>query len=68
MSADGKAFGRLPRFVEELAIGDPVMTYDPGQRLYFIGEIISNVANREHDLFRARSVHLAPDIAGTCGD
>ena len=47
---------QLKRFYEELTIGDNVMTYDPSQRLYFVGEIRSDVAERDHVLHHSRSV------------
>jgi restriction system protein len=47
---------QVKRFYEELQIGDAVMTYDPSQRLYFIGEIKAGVEQRDHFLGRARAV------------
>ena len=39
-----------------------VLTYDPGQRLYFIGRITSDVQSIEHELFRARQVEWSGQI------
>ena len=39
----GNVASQLKRFYDELTVGDAVMTYDPSQRLYFIGEIKTNV-------------------------
>ena len=40
----------------EVETGDTVVTYDPSQRLYFMGEVTSGVQWREHELARARQV------------
>ena len=50
------AASQVKRYYEEIKINDTVMTYDPGQRVYFVGEITSNVREMEHDLFRGRTV------------
>ena len=51
------AASQLKRFVDEFQIGDAVLTYDPGQRLYFVGELTSGIKLKtEHDLFRTRDV------------
>ena len=57
------AASQILRFFEEFKVGDSVLTYDPGQRLYFIGEIKSDVKKIEHTLFRARDVVWKGQIA-----
>jgi restriction system protein len=52
----GNVASQVKRFYEELTVGDAVMTYDPSQRLYFIGEIRTNIEQRDHVLGRARAV------------
>lgn len=56
------AASQLQRFYDEFKVGDGVLTYDPGQRLYFIGTITSEVKNIEHELFRAREVKWSGQI------
>lgn len=51
------AASQIKRFYDEFKIGDLVLTYDPGQRLYFLGEIISSVQSVNHILSRARQVN-----------
>lgn len=50
------AAGQLKRYYSEIQIGDAVTTYDSSQRIYFLGEILSSVENRTHDLGRVRRV------------
>ena len=57
------AASQILRFYDEFKVGDAVMTYDPGQRLYFIGEIKSDVKKVEHTLFRAREVEWKGQVA-----
>ncbi len=47
---------QLRRFYVELQVGDAVATYDPSQRLYFLGTIQSGVESRDHPLGRLRRV------------
>src|SRR5690606_37285929 len=35
------AAGMLYRFVSEIKVGDPVLTYDPSNRIYLVGAITS---------------------------
>lgn len=67
---------QVKRFYEELSVGDRVMTYDPSQRLYFLGELRSDVEAKQHDMERARAViwskqvnrdALAPSTRNTLG-
>ena len=52
----GVSASQLKRYYSEINVGDAVMTYDPSQRLYFIGEIQSEVQQRDHILWRSRQV------------
>ena len=54
---------QLKRYYDEVKVGDAVATYDPNQRLYFIGEIASDVELREHPLSRARRVKWAKKVS-----
>lgn len=54
---------QVKRFYEELTIGDAVMTYNPSQRLYFLGEITTNVEDRDHLLGRARNVKWLKQVS-----
>lgn len=47
---------QVKRFYEELPIGDSVMTYDASRRLYFIGEITTDVEESDYMLGRSRGV------------
>ena len=38
---------QVKRYFDEIEPSHAVMTYDPGQRLYYVGEITSNVKNIE---------------------
>jgi restriction system protein len=58
----GSVASQVKRFYEELSVGDAVMTYDSSQRLYFLGEILSDVQTRQHDLGRARSVRWTKQV------
>lgn len=51
------------RFVREVAKGDSVMTYDPEKRVYYLGEIESDVEARNHELSRARRVKWTQEVA-----
>jgi restriction system protein len=57
------AASQILRFYDDFQIGDSVMTYDPGQRLYFIGVIKSDVKKVDHILFRARDVEWKGQVA-----
>lgn len=58
------ASSQLKRFFREIEVGDPVATYDAGQRVYFLGEITSDVQrNDEHPLFRVRKVRWVSKTA-----
>jgi restriction system protein len=50
------------RFVRELKKGDGAMTYDPDRRLYFLGEIESEVEARQHHLGRLRRVRWTHQV------
>jgi restriction system protein len=50
------------RFVRELKKGDGVITYDPERRLYFLGEIASDVDQRQHTLGRLRQVRWTHQV------
>lgn len=72
----GNVASQVKRFYEELTIGDSVMTYDASQRLYFLGEIQTDVNQREHVLGRSRKVAwtkqvsrdlLSPETRNTLG-
>ena len=55
---------QVKRYYEEIKIGDAVMTYDPSQRLYFIGEIKSDVKIKsDHVLFRSRDVEWKKQVS-----
>ena len=58
----GNIASQVKRFYEEFAVGDFVMTYDASQRLYFLGEIESDVSDREHALRRSRDVKWTKQI------
>ena len=51
------------RFIKDINVGDGVMTYDPDQRLYFLGEIASGLEARKHELSRARTVNWSHQVA-----
>ena len=51
------------RFIRDINVGDGVMTYDPDQRLYFLGEIASGLEARKHELSRARTVNWSHQVA-----
>jgi len=55
--------GTVRRFVRDVAKGDGVMTYDPEQRIYYLGEIESDLEARDHGLSRARRVRWTHQIA-----
>lgn len=57
------AASQILRFFDEFKVGDSVLTYDPGQRLYFFGEIKSDVKKVDHTLFRSRDVQWQGQIA-----
>lgn len=38
----GQSCGQIWRFIHEMEIGDNVVTYDPGPRLYYLGQIASD--------------------------
>src|SRR4051812_30326930 len=46
--------GTIKRFARDVKIGDGVITYDPDQRLYFLGDIRSDVEQRKPPLSRWR--------------
>ncbi len=50
------------RFVRELKKGDGVITYDPERRVYFLGEITSDVEQRQHNLGRLRQVRWTHQV------
>ena len=54
---------QVKRYFDEIEPGHAVITYDPGQRLYFVGEITSNVKNIAHDLFRSRDVKWTGQVS-----
>lgn len=48
---------QIKRFFREVSVGDPVATYDPEQRMFFLGTVTSELFSKaDHDLFRARRV------------
>ncbi|MFC1706973.1 restriction endonuclease [Planctomycetota bacterium] len=47
---------QVKRFLRELTVGDPVATYDAGQRRYYLGTIKSDAEWRDQHLARVRSV------------
>lgn len=53
---------QVKRFYEEVSVGDAVTTYDPNRRLYYLGEILSEVGHRDHELPRARSVRWTKQV------
>lgn len=59
----GNVASQVKRFYEELSVGDSVMTYDASQRLYFIGEITTDVEDRDHILGRARGVAWSGQVS-----
>lgn len=54
---------QLKRFFDDLRIGDSVMTYDSSRRMYYFGQIKSDVLNRSHALGRQREVLWTNQIA-----
>ncbi len=56
VSANRVRAAQVVRFLNEIQLGDWVTTYDPNQRLYFLGKISSAVTPRDHDLHRSRTV------------
>lgn len=54
--AIGMWASQIKRFFDELKIGDAVTSYDSNQRVYFLGEILSDVEKRNHVLGRTRRV------------
>ena len=61
--------GQIRRYFNELAVGDPVMTYAPDERLYYLGKITGPVKwVEDSDLPHQRSVewtHKVPRDALT---
>jgi len=56
--------GQIKRFFREISVGDPVATYDPERRVYFLGVINSDFAHRpQHTLIRSRSVDWTHKVA-----
>jgi restriction system protein len=53
---------QIKNWTWEVEKGDSIVTYDPSQRMYFIGEVTSGVEWREHDLPRARRVKWARKV------
>ena len=47
---------QVRRYVREIRIGDRVMTYDPSERTYLLGEVRSDTESREGELVRKRDV------------
>lgn len=54
---------QIKRFYDEIQVGDAVMTYEPGQRVYFLGEVLSDVKDRDHPLSRSRQVKWTTKVA-----
>lgn len=50
--------GQLHRFVNEMAVGDMIVTYDPSRRNYLVGEIAGEY--RFDPLFDASDPHVRP--------
>lgn len=50
------AASQLKRYYTDVKVGDAVTTYDASQRLYFLGDILSEVELRDHGLNRVRRV------------
>lgn len=48
--------GQLWRFVREVQVGDAIATYDPDQRIYFVGRVESAPEWRDHALGIVRRV------------
>lgn len=57
------ALAQVRRFVRGIQVGDPVATYNPEQRLYFIGTVDSDAQWREHELPRYRRVKWVQKVA-----
>lgn len=57
--------GQIFRFLNEIATGDGVMTYDPGRRIYHLGTILSEPAfdDSRDDLPRYRKVRWDSEIS-----
>lgn len=47
---------QVKRFTRDIKVGDPVMTYDPEQRTYFLGTITNEAMWREGEASRYRKV------------
>ncbi len=47
---------QIARYFNELSIGDAVATYDPNNRLYYFGEILTGVTVHNHQLKWMRKV------------
>ncbi|QDU88389.1 Restriction endonuclease [Pirellulimonas nuda] len=67
---------QIKRFLGEVAIGDAVTTYDPNQRIYFLGQITSDASPRPNDGSSSRAVRweakiprdrLSPSTRNTLG-
>ena len=50
------------RFLQAVDVGHEVVTYDPQQRLYFLGKVRSDVEWREHALPRVRKVEWQAQV------
>ena len=58
------AAGQLKRFLRELRVGDPVATYEPGQRIFVLGTIRSALQRRpDHPLSRTRVVDWSHKVS-----
>ncbi len=54
---------QIKRYYSEIGVGDAVTTYDPSQRIYFLGEVLSDVEHRDHALNRVRRVKWTHKVA-----
>lgn len=54
---------QIKRYYEDVKVGDSVTTYDPNQRLYFLGEVLSDVEISDHSLCRRRRVKWTHQVS-----
>lgn len=59
----GADAGQTYRFVHEIAVGDRVLTYDSGERVYLVGDVIGGYEYRtEDDYPNVRRVHWLGEV------
>jgi len=53
---------QVKRYYDEIKVGDEIATYDPNQRLYYLGKILSDVEYREDPVRRVRRVEWTKKV------